>query len=171
MYSGSSHIRWKIAVLGSALLLLMPIAFVHAQETGDEERLQAIEVEPPVEDQREISARTGRSEEGFGYDQPVPSGQPFSDFPLTPSEVVSPTGRATNIAAANSAVSVVDNRGIYALGKDGLGEILQGQPGLWTSGFAGNPFNTQIVIRGFQETSASKVNVLLDGTSHTISRS
>ena len=132
------------------------------QESSRPQQLERVEVEPPA--QRTGTAR-GTSGQGFGYDEPIPSGQPISDFPLTPSEVVSPTRGTANIATVPSAIDVVESKGVTALGKTGIGDMVQGQPGTWASGYSGNMLNSQISIRGFSQTPAvaNRVAVLLDG--------
>lgn len=134
------------------------------------ETLTPVEVEAPQDDARRISARTGQSTGGAGSDQTTPSGMPFSDFPLTPSEVVSPGRRVQNISTVHSAVGVIENRGLTAQGNGGLSDLIQGQPGLWTSGFAGNFFDANIAIRGFSTITPNRVNLLVDGRSLNIPR-
>ena len=134
------------------------------------EQLPAVEVEAPTQSQRNVSARSGASADGFGYGQPVPSGLPFSDYSLTSGEVVSATGSTVNLATAPSAISVVENKGINYLGKEGLSDVVNGQPGVWSSGFAGNPFDSPIVVRGFSNESTNRVSLLMDGVNLNIPR-
>ncbi len=168
--------RRSIRFLFHAAALILMMGFlgpefepVSGQEAEQPQQLQPVEVEPPTGAQREISARTGQTG-GFGTDRSEPSGMPFSDYPLTPGEVVSTARRPESLAAVHSAVSVIDNRGIGSLGKGGLSDILQGQPGLWTSGFAGNPFDASIVIRGFSNESVNRVALIADGTNMNVPR-
>ncbi len=164
--SSFDHMSWMIAALLMVFLSLNSARTVHAQAA---EQLEAVEVEA-AEDQRQIESRTGRTTDGFGFNRPIPSGQPFSDYPLTPGEVVSPSRRPTNLATVHSAISVIENKGPGALGKGGLSGLLKGQPGLWTSGFAGNPFDSATVIRGFSNESMNRVKFLLNGTSMNVPR-
>ena len=165
-----------IYVLGSIVCLgmfgsgLMVVPEALAQQTDQAEELAPVTVEPPAEDERRISARTGQSDRGFGGDGPAPSGQPFSDYSLTPSEVVSPTGRTTNLSKVHSAVSVIESTGISGQGKAGLSAILQGTPGLWTSSFNGNVFDAAIAMRGFANESPNRVSLLSDGVPMNIPR-
>jgi iron complex outermembrane recepter protein len=140
------------------------------QETGSSTQLERVEVEPPVPS---ITSREGDSGRGFGYDQPIPSGQERSDFPLTSGQVVSPTGRVANLATVPSAVSIIENQGVTALGRTGIGDMLQGQPGTWASGYNGNMFGAQIGIRGFSATPAAlnRTALLLEGRNLEIPRS
>jgi iron complex outermembrane recepter protein len=134
------------------------------------EQLPAVEVEAPSQSQRNISAKSSASADGFGYAQPVPSGLPFSDYSLTSGEVVSATGSTANLATVPSAISVVENRGIYSLGKEGLSDVVSGQAGVWSSGFAGNPFDAPIVVRGFSNESTNRVGILMDGVNLNLPR-
>ena len=135
---------------------------LQAQGTGGGQQLERVEVEPP---ERRTGPGLGSSGQGFGYDQSIPSGQPISDFPLTPSEVVSPTRSTANIATVPSAIDVIETKGVTALGNKGVGDMVQGQPGTWASGYSGNTFNSQISIRGFSATPAvaNRVAMLLNG--------
>ncbi len=157
-----------------ALLLLICLLLgwgqTFAQESGEAQQLERIEVEPPQQTTGAARTTTGQ---GFGSDQPIPSGEPRSDFSLTPSEVVSPTGRAANLATIPSAISVVENKGITSQGRSGIGDMVRGQPGTFASGYAGNSFNSQIAIRGFSQTPAvaNRVAILLDGRNMEIPRS
>ena len=137
---------------------------------ADSTTLERVDVEPPA---RTTTSRGTTSGQGFGYDQPIPSGQERSDFPLTPSQVVSPTGRVANLATVPSAISVIDNQGITAQGRTSIGDMLQGQPGTWASGYNGNMFAPQIAIRGFSATPAAlnRTAILLDGRNLEIPRS
>jgi len=155
------------SILAISTLIAVPSAI--AQDTGTAQQLERVEVEPP---ERRAASGAGTSERGFGYDQPIPSGEARSDFPLTPSQVVSPTGRAANLATVPSAISVVENRGVTAQGRTGIGDMVRGQPGTWASGYAGNSFNSQITIRGFSQTpaNANRVAILLDGRNMEIPR-
>ena len=151
------HIAGLLAVMGLLGLAHVPS---FAQETTPAQ-LERIEVDRP---QQRASSSRADSGQGFGYDQSIPSGQPISDYPLTPSEVISPTRSAANIATVPSAISVVDNQGITAQGQMGIGDMVRGVPGTWASGYAGNSFNSQISMRGFSQTPAvaNRVAVLLD---------
>ncbi len=133
------------------------------------QQLERVEVEPPA---RRAASGAGRGQ-GFDYDRPIPSGQAQSDFPLTPSEVVSPTREVANIATVPSAISVVENKGITAQGKTGIGDMVPGVPGTWASGYGGNALNSQISMRGFSQTPAvaNRVAILLDGRNMEIPRS
>jgi iron complex outermembrane recepter protein len=163
------HARF-LGLLGILVVSTVVVAArVVAQEAGTTQQLERVEVEPPA---RRAASGTG-SGQGFGYDQTIPSGEARSDFPLTPSEVVSPTGRAANLATVPSAISVVENTGITAQGRTGIGDMVRGQPGTWASGYAGNSLNSQISIRGFSQTPAvaNRVAILLDGRNMEIPRS
>jgi iron complex outermembrane receptor protein len=165
----SRHMWATLVVLVGVCSLLFANPAI-AQESGQAEQLRAVEVEPPARTRRDVATRAGETTGGFGYDQPTPSGLPFSDFSLTSSEVVSYGGRPQNIATVPSAISVFDNKGIQSLGKDGLSQMVSGQPGVWSSGFAGNPFDAPIVIRGFSNESVNRVAVLLDGVNLSLPR-
>lgn len=160
----------NISCVALVLAISFPLAatLANAQQSNQPQQLDRVEVEPPAQ----RASSTQGSGQGFGYDQPIPSGQPISDFPLTPSEVVSPTRSTANIATVPSAISVVDNKGVTALGESGIGDMVRGQPGTWASGYAGNSLNSQISIRGFSQTPAvaNRVAILLDGRNMEIPR-
>lgn len=149
--------------------LLSGFGSAFGQESLQPQELERIEVEPP---QQRAGAARGTSGQGFGTGEPIPSGEPRSDFPLTPGEVISPTGRAANLATIPSAISVVENTGITAQGRAGIGDMVRGQPGTFASGYAGNSLNSQISIRGFSQTPAvaNRVAILLDGRNMEIPR-
>ncbi len=134
------------------------------------ETLSPVEVEAPEETQRRTSAQTGTTSDGFGADRPTPQGFAGSDFPLTPGEVVSPTRTATNISRVNSAVSVIENRGVESVGYRGVPDMLQGTVGLYTSGYSATPFDSAPVIRGFSNEQSNRVSLLYDGRSLNIAR-
>lgn len=136
----------------------------------DVETLAPVEVEAPDVTRRQTSARTGTASDGFGADRPTPQGLPGSDFPLSPGEVVSATRTTTNLSRVNSAVSIVDNRGVESLGHRGVPDMLQGTVGLWTSGFSGTPFDSAPVIRGFSNEQTNRVSLLYDGRSLNMPR-
>ena len=161
---------WKIQSFAMVALSLTFVTSAQGQEGTPPvpEQLPTVEVTAPRETTR--SSRGTRSEDGFGYGQPVPSGLPFSDYSLSSSEVVSATGSTANLATVPAAISVVENRGVYSLGKDGLSDVVQGQPGVWSSGFAGNPFDAPIVVRGFSNESTNRVSILMDGVNLNIPR-
>jgi len=71
------------------------------------EQLAPVEIEAPRSDRRQTQAKTGTTDGGFGTGDPIPSGQPGSDYQLTPGEVVSTGGRPQNLANVPSAVSIV----------------------------------------------------------------
>lgn len=100
------------------------------------EELAPVEIDAPRSDRRQVQAATGTSGEGFGTSEPVPAGQPGSDYPLTPGEVVSAGGRPQNLANVPAAVSIVENKGIAAQGNLGVPTMLQGLPGVYTSGYS-----------------------------------
>ena len=145
-------------------------AVSYAQEStpASSDQLPRVEIEAP----RSSTGSTARSNtgEGFGYDQPIPSGQPFSDFAPTTSEVVSATRGIANIATIPSAVSVIDNRGIGSLGNSTVTEMLGGQTGLWTSGYSGSPIDSTVVLRGFSNEPQNRVAFLVNGRSLNIPR-
>jgi len=157
-------------VAGGLPLLVTDLFAQQDQETSAPSQLPPVEVEASSTQRRASQQTSGQEQGGFGYDQSTPSGMPFSDYSLTKSEVISGTGVPSNIATVASSISVVDNRGVYAQGKGGLSEVVQGQPGLWSSGFAGNPFDAQVVIRGFSNESVNRVSLLLDGVNLNIPR-
>lgn len=169
MITSRSHILKYMAVFLAAwgLFAFIPSSS-HAQDASPAQ-LERIEVDRPT--QRASSSRSD-SGQGFGYDQSIPSGQPISDYPLTPSEVVSPTRSVTNIATVPSAISVVDNQGVSAQGNTGIGDMVRGVPGTWASGYSGNTLNSQISMRGFAQTPAvaNRVALLLDGRNMEIPR-
>ncbi len=127
------------------------------------EQLAPVEIEAPRQDRRQSQARTGTTEGGFGTGDPIPSGQPGSDYPLTPGEVISTGGRPQNLANVPSAVSIVPNRGVESLGYIGVPNMIQGQPGVYTSGYSGTPFDAAVVLRGFSNEPGNRVSMLYDG--------
>lgn len=161
---------WFILTLTCSLGLGPTQANAQEGTPSRPEQLPAVEVEAPAQSQRNISAGSSTSAGGFGYGQPMPSGLPFSDYSLTSGEVVSATGSAANLATVPSAISVVENKGIYSLGKEGLSDVVSGQPGVWSSGFAGNPFDAPIVVRGFSNESTNRVGILMDGVNLNLPR-
>jgi len=165
------NVLFFLATLAGGLPLLVTDLFAQQdQETSAPSQLPPVEIEASSTQRRAAQQTSGQEQGGFGYDQSTPSGMPFSDYSLTKSEVISGTGVPANIATVASSISVVDNRGVYAQGKGGLSEVVQGQPGLWSSGFAGNPFDAQVVIRGFSNESVNRVSLLLDGVNLNIPR-
>ena len=148
-----------ISVLAVSTVIAVPHAI--AQGTGASQQLERVEVEPP---ERRASSGAGGGR-GFGYDQPIPGGQERSDFPLTSSQVVSPTGRVQNLATVPSAISVVENEGITAQGRTALRDIVKGVPGTYTGSFNSSSLNTTIGIRGFGygTGSANRTAVILEG--------
>ena len=162
------------AVLLASLLatISVPVWSQEAQQaTGrDVETLAPVEVEAPNDAQRQTAARTGSTSDGFGADRSTPQGFAGSDFSLTPGEVVSPTRTTTNLSRVNSAVSVIENRGVESLGYRGVPDMLQGTVGLWTSGYSGTPFDSTPVLRGFSNESTNRVSLLYDGRSLNIPR-
>lgn len=158
-----------LCVIAVCLVISLP-AQGQEESRPRAEQLPAVEVEAPSQSRRSVSAAGGPSGGGFGYGQPVPTGQPFSDYSLTSGEVVSATGSTANLATVPSAISVVESRGILSLGKEGLSNVVSGQPGVWSSGFAGNPFDAPIVVRGFSNESTNRVSVLMDGVNLSIPR-
>lgn len=143
---------------------------VFAQDAASvpSEQLPNVQVEAPV---ASGPARAERSEEGFGYGDPIPSGQAFSDYAPTRSEVVSESGRTQNLATVPSAITVIENKGVSALGNYGLPDIVQGQPGVFSmGGYAGNPFDAPIAIRGFTNETTNRTSLLLEGTSLNMPR-
>ncbi|MGO9571133.1 MAG: TonB-dependent receptor [Desulfomonilaceae bacterium] len=164
------HIRFLNLFLILAVSTFIAAPRAIAQGTSTPQQLERVEVEPP---ERRVTSGGTSSGQGFGYDQPIPSGQAFSDFPVTRSQVVSPTGRVANMATVPSAITVIDNQGIAAQGRTGIGDMLQGQPGTWASGYNGNMFSAQIGIRGFSATPASlnRTALLLEGRNLEIPRS
>lgn len=166
-----------VAVLCFLLTLTLPMGPVLTEATAQEsssetapareglEQLPSVEIEAPTTARRQSQARTGAREGGFGSSEPIPSGQPGSDFPLTPGEVVSTGGRTQNLANVPSAVSIVQNRGIESQGYTGVPNMIQGLPGVYTSGFSGTPFDSNVVLRGFSVAPANRVLLLYDGRS------
>jgi len=157
----------------SILLMLGPFAgqSILAQGTGTSQELERVDVEPP---ERQARTSLGAGNRGFGYDQPIPSGQERSDFPLTPSQVVSPTGRVANLATVPSAITVVENTGITAQGRTGLVDMVTRTPGTYAGGYStANMFNAQIGMRGFAATPASinRTAIVLEGRNMEIPRS
>ena len=129
------------------------------------ERLAPVEIEAPRADRRQSQARTGTTDAGFGAGEPIPSGQPGSDYPLTPGEVVSAGGRPQNLANVPAAVGIVQNRGIGSVGYAGVPNMLEGQTGVWTSGYSATPFDSQVVLRGFSNEPGTRVSMLYDSRS------
>ncbi|MBI5250036.1 MAG: TonB-dependent receptor plug domain-containing protein, partial [Desulfomonile tiedjei] len=136
-----------------------------ASQSRSSEQLAPVEIEAPRSDRRQTQARTGTTDGGFGTGDPIPSGQPGSDYPLTPGEVVSTGGRPQNLANVPSAVSIVENRGIESQGYTGVPNMVQGLPGVYTSGYSGNPFDSQVVLRGFSASPSNRVLLLYDSRS------
>lgn len=134
------------------------------------EQLRAVEINPPSPERRQTPGDGSQGPSGFGSDQGTPPGMPFSDYRLTQGEAVSAMGRAANLASTPYAVSIIENRGVTSLGQTGLSDMLQGQPGTWSSGYAGNPFDAPIVVRGFSNESTNRVSLLLDGVNLNIPR-
>ena len=155
-----------------AFITVCPLStdIVYSQEstTTSSDQLPRVEIEAP----RTSSGSSARATagEGFGYDQPIPSGQPFSEYAPTTSEVVSATRGIANIATIPLAVSVIDNRGISSLGNTSVTEMLQGQTGLYTPSLSGTPINSSIVLRGFSNEAESRVAYLVNGRSLNIPR-
>ncbi|MEW6137854.1 MAG: TonB-dependent receptor [Thermodesulfobacteriota bacterium] len=129
------------------------------------EELAPVEIDAPRSDRRQVQTATGTSGEGFGTSEPIPAGQPGSDYPLTPGEVVSTGGRPQNLANVPAAVSIVENKGIAAQGNLGVPTMLQGLPGVYTSGYSAVPFDSEVVMRGFSNAPQDRVNLLYDGRS------
>jgi len=169
MKTGPLSVNLAALCLTAALWLVWNSPLV-AQQTSAAQSLPAVEVDPPGDRPPQPTTAPARPAEGFGFGEPIPQGQPFSDYALSRGEVVSPAGRPTNLAATPSAVGVIDNQGVTSLGKAGLSDVLQGQPGLWTSGFAGNPFDSPIAIRGFASETVNRTALLMDGTSLNLPR-
>ncbi len=158
------HIHFRPVMFFVAILSLTfgfnPGAF--SQEAGSSRQLDRVEVEPPVQS---VTSRGGDSGQGFGYDTPIPSGQERSDFPLTSSQVVSPTGRVANIATVPSAISVVTSRGVTGQGNNGIRDMLQGVPGVNTGTSNSTIFGSHIKMRGFDGStdSANRVAIMFEG--------
>lgn len=150
---------YVLLVSAVALLIAAPIAI--AQEVSPSQQLERVEVEPPA---RRASGGSSPGQ-GFGYGDPIPGGQERSDFPLTSSQVVSPTGRVQNLATVPSAISVVENEGITAQGRTALRDIVKGVPGTYTGSFNSSSLNSTIGIRGFGygTGSANRTAVILEG--------
>ncbi|MBI5252698.1 MAG: TonB-dependent receptor [Desulfomonile tiedjei] len=132
-------------------------------QSQSSEQLAPVEIEAPRADRRQTQARTGTTDSGFGTGDPIPSGQPGSDYPLTPGEVVSTGGRPQNLANVPSAVSIIQNRGVESLGYTGVPNMIQGQPGVYTSGYSATPFDSAVVLRGFSSDPGNRVSLLYDG--------
>lgn len=132
-------------------------------QSSTSEQLPTVEIAPPRSAGRQTQARTGTTDGGFGSGDPIPSGQPGSDFPLTPGEVVSAGGRPQNLADVPAAVSVIPNKGVESLGHIGVPDMIQGQPGVYTSGYSATPFDSSVVLRGFSNEAGNRVNLLYDG--------
>jgi outer membrane receptor protein involved in Fe transport len=146
----------------SAFSLLMAASLSRSQESAPAQQLERVDVERPAP---RATAAAGDSGSGFGYDQPAPSGMERSDFPLTPGQVVSPTGKAANIASTPTAITVVGNQGIQAQGRTDLRDFVRGVPGVTTglsNGGTGNPY---IGMRGFDgmSSSAQRVAFIFEG--------
>ncbi|MDQ1240703.1 MAG: hypothetical protein QG577_2889, partial [Thermodesulfobacteriota bacterium] len=164
--------RGLLIVLMVLLSLLCWINSYAQQEPSapQTEQLRAVEINPPNLDRRQAAGDSSQNPSGSGSDQGTPPGMPFSDYRLTQSESVTAMGRTANLASTPYAVSIIDNRGVSSLGQSGLSDMLQGQPGTWSSGYAGNPFDAPIVVRGFSNESTNRVSVLLDGVNLNIPR-
>ncbi|MFH0821162.1 MAG: TonB-dependent receptor [Pseudomonadota bacterium] len=164
-YSTMLLLSWFLACSAGSF-----VSVAHAQQGSTapspppgSEQLAPVEVELPRGDRRQSQARTGATDSGFGTGDPIPSGQPGSDYPLTPGEVVSAGGRPRNLANVPAAVSVVPNRGVESLGNTGVPDMIRAQPGIYASGYSGTPFDSQVVMRGFSNDAGNRVNLLYDG--------
>ncbi|AFM28040.1 outer membrane receptor protein [Desulfomonile tiedjei DSM 6799] len=165
------HTRLLCLLFVFAVLLAIEAPLTIAQEVTPSQQLERVEVEPPERRPTSGSAGTGQ---GFGYDQPIPGGQERSDFPLTSSQVVSPTGRVANLATVPSAITVVENQGITAQGRTGIVDMATTAPGTYAGGYStANMFNAQIGMRGFAATPASinRTAIILEGRNMEIPRS
>ena len=161
--------------LAFAVISLLPLGLTpaYAQEAssttgrpgGSAEELPAVEVEAPRAERRQSQARSTSTDAGFGTEDPIPAGQPGSDYALTSGEVVSAGRRTQNLARVPSAVSIVENKGIEAQGNPGVPNMLQGLPGLYTSGYSGGPFDSEVIMRGFSNVPQDRVMLLYDGRS------
>ena len=163
-----TYLTVPLFLIASAVLSTLPAM---AQETGESRELERVEVEPP---ERRVTSGGTSSGQGFGYDQPIPGGLERSDFPLTSSQVVSPTGRVANLATVPSAITVVENQGIDAQGRTGLVDMVTRVPGTYAGGYsAANMFNAQIGMRGFAATPASinRTAIIFEGRNMEIPRS
>ncbi len=164
--------KWfRVSLFIAALLLLQADLFAQ-QEPGvtRQEQLPPVEVTPPSFDRRQGTGDPTQGPAGFGSSENIPPGQPFSDYRLTQGESVTAMGRTANLASTPYAVSIIDNRGVSSLGQAGLSDIVQGRPGTWSSGYAGNPFDAPIVVRGFSNESTNRVSLLLEGVNLNIPR-
>lgn len=169
------RVRHKRGMLFVSILLtlyqLTYITDTKAQEAGAPQQLERVDVTPP---ERTSPSRPATAPQGFGYDQPMPTGQERTDFPLAPSQVVSPTGRLANLATVPSAITVVENQGIAAQGRTGLVDMVTRTPGTYAGGYStANMFNAQIGMRGFFATPASinRTAIILEGRNMEIPRS
>ncbi len=70
---------------------------------------------------------------GFGTGDPIPSGQPGSDYPLTPGEVVSTGGRTQNLAECTLCSQHRLKTGGSSPGIYRVPNMIQGLPGVYTS--------------------------------------
>ena len=91
-YSSGTLIRVVMALFLSLLTLAKTVAQDAAPVPS--EQLPSVQVQAPSSSG---SSRGARSEEGFGYGDPVPAGQAFSDYAPTRSEVVSESGRTQTL--------------------------------------------------------------------------
>ncbi|MFA6224452.1 MAG: TonB-dependent receptor [Desulfomonilaceae bacterium] len=158
----------KVVVALFLSLLAFDLGLAQDSASVPSEQLPSVQVQAPAAGG---ASRAARSEEGFGYGDPIPSGQPFSDFAPTRSEVVSATGQPQNIAAVPAAISVIENRGVTALGRTGLSDVVQGQPGVFSmGGFSGNAFDAPIAIRGFSNETTNRTSLLWDGANLNMPR-
>lgn len=168
-YPSCTAVVWLILTITCFISLGLTAANGQQSTSGEpsqsqgSEQLAPVEIEAPRADRRQSQARTGATDAGFGAGDSIPSGQPGSDYPLTPGEVVSTGGRPQNLANVPSAVSIVQNRGIDALGYTGVPNMIQGQPGVYTSGYSATPFDSAVVLRGFSNEPGNRVSLLYDG--------
>lgn len=170
-----SIVLWPIGLLCFVLTVTSPLPLgltpANAQETSPTagrsdrsvEELPTVEVEAPRVERRQSPAAGTSADAGFGTEEPIPAGQAGSDYALTPGEVVSAGRRTQNLANVPSAVSVVENRGIEAQGNVGVPNMLQGLPGVYTSGYSGVPFDSDVIMRGFSNAPQDRVLLLYDG--------
>ena len=166
----SNYIYGLVALLAAGGLVVCWAPESPAQQTSSAEQLRPVEVEPPAVTPRQRESGTSEPSQGFGYGRDIPSGQAFTDYSLTSGEAVSPNLGPANLAKVHSAVSVVQNRGIYGQGQVSIADSLTNVPGYYTSSYSGSPFDATMVLRGFSNESVNRTALVVDGVNTSIAR-
>ena len=124
-----------------------------------------MEIEAPRADRRQSQARTGTTDSGFGTATQSHQANQVQTIRLLRGKWFPQEGGLRIWRTCPSAVSVVQNRGIESLGYTGVPNMIQGQPGVYTSGYSATPFDSAVVLRGFSSDPGNRVSLLYDGRS------